>query len=106
MPAAPLKTAESVPVGESAVVMLFARVSPTGKLIVDDGGLFVGVTVTDTKPPEVCPFTVMLPVTATASAGIPRTPATAQVLAVPMVNFPARPTPPVRVSRTRMGAIG
>ena len=105
MPAAPLNTADSWPAGDNAVVMLLARVSPMGKLIVDDGGLLVGVTVTETKPPDVCPFTVTLPVTATAFAGIPRAPATGHDLAVPMVNFPARPMP-VRVSSTRMGAIG
>ena len=106
MPAPPLKVADSRPAGERAVVTLLARVSPTGKLIVDVEGLLFEVTVTDTKPPEVCPATVTLPVTATAFAGIPRIPATCHDRALPDVNIPSAPMPPGRVSRTRTGAIG
>ena len=84
---------------------MLARVWPSGKLIVDDRGAVVALTVTATYPDAVWPVTVRLPVTATASGEIPPTPATGQERAVLAVNPPAQPDV-VRVSRTRTEAIG
>ena len=50
-------------------------------------------------------MTVTLPVTATAPAGIPPTPATCHVRATAFVNLPDKPLP-IRESRTRTGVIG
>ena len=49
---------------------MLARVSLSGKLMVDEPGVLVGVVVTDAKPPAVWPVIVTLPVTAIASAGM------------------------------------
>ena len=83
---------------------LFARLSPTGKLIVDVGGELVGVGVTDTNPAAVCLVTVRLAVIALAFAGTPGAPATWNVLGVCAKNTPLSPTP-LRVSRRRTGVI-
>ena len=100
-----------MPADESGTVRLLARLSPSGTLIVDEGGVFVSVGVTATKPAASCWVTVTLPVTATAPAGTPRmppTPVTCQLRAALEVNLPASPIwpGPGRVSRTRNGAIG
>ena len=61
--------------------------------MVDDGGVLVAVGVTATKPAASCCVTVTLPVTATALAGMPPTPATCQVGAILVANSPiGRPT--------------
>ena len=98
-----------MPVDDSGTVRLLARLSPSGKLIVDDDGVLVAVGVTDTKPTASCAVTVTLPVTATAPAGtpaMPPTPVTCQVRATLAVNLPDSPIPPGRVSSTRTGVIG
>jgi hypothetical protein len=100
-----LYTADSVPVDDSGTVRLLARLSPVGKLRVDDGGVLVGVGVTAKKPPDSCWVTVTLPVTATALAGMPALPVTCQVRAALAVNLPERPTA-MRESSTRAGVIG
>ena len=98
--------ADSVPDDDSGTVRLLARLSPSGKLIVDEGGVLVAVGVTATKPAAFCWVTVTLPVTATAPAGIPPTPVTCQVRADLDVNLPRQPDRRTRESRTRTGVIG
>ena len=83
-----------MPVDDSGTVTLLARLSLSGMLIVDDGGLLVAVGVTATKPTASCWVTVTLPVTATAPAGMPPTPVTCQVRATLAVNLPDSPIPP------------
>ena len=98
--------ADSVPVDDSGTVRLLARLSPSGKLIVDDGGLLVAVGVTATKPTASCWVTVTLPVTATAPAGMPPTPVTCQVRADVGHELPEQPDRRAAVSSTRTGVIG
>ena len=80
-----------MPVDDRGTVRLLARLSLSGMLIVDDGGLLVAVGVTATKPTASCWVTVTLPVTATAPAGMPPTPVTCQVRATLAVNLPDSP---------------
>ena len=94
--------ADRLPPGPSAIVTLLARSSPTGKFTVDGEALVVGVGDTVTQPAPVWAVTVTLPVTATASAGNPSTPATCQVLGTPAEKAPDSPVPN-RLSSTRTG---
>src|SRR4029079_1773372 len=102
---AALYRADRVPVDDNGTVRLLARLSPTGKLMLELGGVLVAVGVTATTPEAFCWVTVTLPVTATALAGMVPIPATCQVRAWPVVNLPETPLPE-RESRTRTGVIG
>ena len=81
---------------------LFARSSPTGTFTVEGEALGLGVGDTVTQPAPVWPVTVTLPVTATASAGNPSTPATCQDRGTPAAKAPDSPVP-TRLSSTRTG---
>ena len=95
-----------MPEDDNGTVTLLARLSPSGTLIVDDGGVLVAVGVIDTKPAASCWVTVTLPVTATAPRGmLPPTSVTCQVRADLDVNLPDSPIP-TRESRTRTGVTG
>src|SRR5919112_5951869 len=105
VPDAALYTAASLPAELSDAVKLFARVSPSGKLSVELGGVDVAFGVIVTNPAAVWPVTVTLPVTAIASAGIGPTPATWKLFGELVLKTPVTPTL-LRESTTRSGVIG
>src|SRR6187397_1979938 len=88
----PLNTAARPPTSLIGSVMLLARTSPFGTLIVELVGAPVIVGPTETYPAAVWPITVTLPVIAQASSGMAPTPATAKDRGEPVANVPLTPS--------------
>src|SRR5450830_1313277 len=94
---------ERVPVPLRATVTALARSSLSGKLRVEEVGLFIATGPMKRKPALVCWVTVRLPVTAMALEGTPPWPLTTNVRATCELKGPDRPPVPLRVSRMRVG---
>src|SRR5450759_4685009 len=97
------KVIERVPPAPRATVTALARSSPSGKLRVEEVGLFIATGPTERKPRLVCQVTVRLPVTAMALPGTPPWPITVNVRATCELKAPDRPPVPSRESRMRAG---
>src|SRR6185503_20625842 len=100
LPPGAMYVALRVPPEPSATVTPLARLSPTGKLMVEVVGLAVELGPRKPAPSMFWLVTVKLPVTATAPEGTPPRPLTWNVRGTQPTNLPDRPLA-YRLSRSR-----